>query len=416
MYSVISFCQTNTDKTEFFVDFEKESFEHIMNISGFGVHTAGSPQEKQVADYTFNELSNMDVETSVESFEFESFDITKTNLRINNQQIEALQVCFNPYLEKFQFQDNFILLNPDNTTTSNIEDKIVVASFPLDNSKYFRLFFGRPKLILVIPSQDFHNISQSREVVCNIKGEIKKHKSQNIVGFIPGKQKHNNEIIISAHYDSYPGSIGADDNASGVAVLIELAKYFKQFQDSLNTNLRFVAFGGEEKGLVGSRAYLNLHKEDIRNCKLLFNMDQLGGERIFIETTGGVQGIPKEQGINQFPQYLRNRSLEGIESNWRLLAPEALPIFAISNRPEWLASIIKESTNELLIPVIYTGNTGSDQMTFAQAGIVASAIGTSGNEVHSPKDIPSQVHKQSIVDCGRIAIKIIIKTSEKYKN
>jgi len=114
----------------------------------------------------------------------------------------------------------------------------------------------------------------------------------------------------------------------------------------------------------------------------------LGGKQIFIETTGGVQGISKIKGNTQFPEFMRNRSLEGIKSNWRLLAPEVLPLFAVCNRPDWLADMIKESTTELSIPVTYAGNTGSDQMTFAQAGIVASAIGTSGNEVHSPKDVP----------------------------
>ena len=396
-------------------DFAEETFDHILNITNVGVHTAGSIQERQVSDYIMNELSNLGIQTSIEKFEFESFDITETDLVINQHQIEALQVCFNPYAGKYHFQGDFSLLDSNNTTKANIGDKIVVASFPLENSKYFQLFVGRPQLILVIPAKDFQRLAKEnkREFNCTINGEIKQHISQNVVGTLPGKRNNADEIILSAHYDSYPGSVGADDNASGVGVLIELAHFFKQYQNRSTVNLKFVAFGGEEKGLLGSRAYLDRHYEELPNCKLVFNVDQIGGEHIFVETTGGVQGISLEKGKSQFPGTMRSKSLEGIDSNWRLLAPEVLPLFAMSNRPEWLADIIKESTAELSVPVSFAGNTGSDQMIFAQAGIVASAIGTSGNEVHSAKDVPSQINKQSLLDCGEIVTRIVLKTMER---
>ena len=239
---------------------------------------------------------------------------------------------------------------------------------------------------------------------------LQTYTSQNVIAIVPGQQNSNEEIILSAHYDSYPGSIGSDDNASGVGVLIELAKFFKNNPSKMN--MKFVAFGGEEKGLLGSRAYLDKHSKSLSHCKLLLNIDKVGGQNIFIETTGGVQGVSLKKGISQFPAFMRNKSLEGIESNWRLLAPEVLPLFGISNRPEWLKNIIKQSTYELSIPVSYSGNTGSDQMTFAQAGIVATALGTSGNEVHSDKDVPTQIKKQSLEDCGKIIIDIVQKTAQ----
>jgi Zn-dependent M28 family amino/carboxypeptidase len=196
--------------------------------------------------------------------------------------------------------------------------------------------------------------------------------------------------------------------------LIELARLFKQQESELTSNIRFVFFGGEEKGLLGSRAYLNRHKDELDNCNLLFNMDQVGGANIFIETEGGVEGISSEKGMTQFPSYMRNRSLEGITSNWRILAPEAIKIFSVSNRPEWISEIIKQTTDELQIAVSFVGNTGSDQMTFTQAGIVASAIGTSGNKYHSPLDTPLQIKKQSLHDCGSIVAQVVLKTMDRY--
>ncbi|WP_319592319.1 M28 family metallopeptidase [uncultured Draconibacterium sp.] len=408
----VSFTQKSNSGINLPNDFVSRSFNHVESISNVGIHSAGTKEEKEVAEYIFTELSNMGIETYIEKFEFQSFDIDDINLKINNRDIEVMQICFNPYTSDLHFQDDFILLDSNNTTETNIKDKIVLASFPLENTKYFRLFFERPKLILVLPATEIQLIQKGneREFDCEVKGRIESYSSQNVIANVKGKENSNDEIILSAHYDSYPGSIGADDNASGVGVLMELAKFFKN--NPSNLNLKFVAFGGEEKGLLGSRAYLDKHSKSLSHCKLLFNIDQVGGEHIFIETTGDVRGIPEKKGCSQFPAFMRNKSLEGIQSNWRLLAPEVLPLFGVSNRPEWLKNIINQSTTELSIPVSYAGNTGSDQMTFAQAGIVATAIGTSGNEVHSDKDIPTQIKKQSLENCGKIIIDIVQKTAQ----
>ena len=402
----------NTDK-QFPFDFKDKVFEHIINIANIGVHATGTIEEKQAADYVLGEFDKIDLEASIETFEFESFDITETKLKINQKNTEALQVCLNPYsITKFEFDENFVLLDSDNTTTDDISNKIVIATFPLENNSFFRLFFEGPKLILVISTKDYQKVAkeQNRSLQCEIIGKNKKHLSQNVVGLITSTYKTEDEIILSAHYDSYPGSVGADDNASGVGALIELAKYFKNLSGSLTTNIKFVAFGGEEKGALGSRAYVNAHKDDIANCKLLFNMDQIGAENIFVGTKGGVQGIPDKVGKSQLPEYMRNRSWEGIESNWRIIAPEAIPILSISNKPLWLEEIIRKSAEELFSHAKFVGNTGSDETFFAEVGIVSTAIGTSGNQYHSPLDVPSQINKQSLEDCGKIVAKVVLKT------
>ena len=412
----ITQAQEKNIEDQFPKDFKNKVFEHIINITNIGVHTTGTIEEKLAADYVLGEFDKINLETSVETFEFESFDITETKLKINQRKTEVLQACFNPYTTtKFDFDENFILLNPDNTTTDDISNKIVVASFPLENSNFFRLFFAGPKLILVISSRDYKKVAkeQNRNIHCKIVGKIKKHHSQNVVASITSPHKTEDEIIISAHYDSYPGSVGADDNASGVGALIELSKYFLQQKDNLTTNIKFVAFGGEEKAGLGSRAYVNAHKDDIANCKLLFNMDQIGGKNIFVGTTGGVQGIPDTIGESHLPEYMKNRSWEGIESNWRIIAPEAIPILSISNKPIWLEEIIRKSAEELFSHVKFVGNTGSDETFFAEVGIVSTAIGTSGNQYHSPLDVPSQIYKQSLEDCGKIVAKVVLKTMKK---
>lgn len=407
-----SFALLSSDTLLLPKNYTEQTYKHILNISNVGIHSVGTKQEKEVANYIQNEFEKMGLSTTIESFDFESFDYTKVKLHLNNHVVSVQQLCFNPYTtEKRSYEGEFILLNDENKTTEEIEDRVVVAQYPLENQTFFNLFFQNPQLIVVINRKDFKELQleRGRNLKCNIVGNIHRFHSQNVVGEIKAPVPTSNEIILSAHYDSYPGSLGADDNASGVGALIELARFFSKNQKGLTHNLKFVAFGGEEKGLVGSRAYLEAHRSDIANCKLLLNIDQVGGKDIFIETTGGVKGTPPKTGTTQFPEYMRNRSLEGIHSNWRIIAPEAMAIFSVSNRPEWLAKMITDCVNELDVSVSFAGNTGSDQMTFAQAGIVSTAIGSSGNKYHGPGDVPSQIVKETLYKCGNIVLNIVRK-------
>ncbi|MFM9055944.1 MAG: M28 family peptidase [Bacteroidota bacterium] len=108
----------------------------------------------------------------------------------------------------------------------------------------------------------------------------------NIAGFI--NNKASTTIIIGAHYDhlGHGGEEslhrgepavhnGADDNASGVAGLIELARYLKQSGPKSN-NYLFVAFSGEEKGLLGSAYYTRNATVDLKAVNYMLNMDMIG--------------------------------------------------------------------------------------------------------------------------------------------
>ena len=81
-------------------------------------------------------------------------------------------------------------------------------------------------------------------------------------------------ILIAAHYDGVPGSPGADDNASGVAVLLELARIFAT--EPTKYPIRLVAFDMEEAGLLGSQEYVNQLLEDKQKLRLMLSLEMLG--------------------------------------------------------------------------------------------------------------------------------------------
>ncbi len=102
---------------------------------------------------------------------------------------------------------------------------------------------------------------------------------RNVIATLPGQQPSGGEIIVCAHYDSYasPTTVapGADDNASGTAAVLEMARVLKTYGYTPRLTLRFIAFGAEELGLVGSSHYAALAKAAGRTIVQVQNYDMI---------------------------------------------------------------------------------------------------------------------------------------------
>lgn len=116
-------------------------------------------------------------------------------------------------------------------------------------------------------------------------------KANNIVFQIEAANGTDSNIIIGAHFDHLgmggagTGSrrpdttaihYGADDNASGIAGIIELAGYFQQHRGKLRHNLVFVAFDAEEMGTLGSKAFVEKAPVDLKKTVAMINFDMIG--------------------------------------------------------------------------------------------------------------------------------------------
>lgn len=110
----------------------------------------------------------------------------------------------------------------------------------------------------------------------DIKGRNSTTKGVNLVSYVKGKT--DDVIVLSAHYD-HIGVInnevfnGADDNASGVAALLSIAKHFKQNQP--NYTIIFALFDAEEVGLQGAKAFVANPPVGLDKIKLNVNMDMI---------------------------------------------------------------------------------------------------------------------------------------------
>jgi aminopeptidase YwaD len=127
--------------------------------------------------------------------------------------------------------------------------------------------------------------------------------SFNIIGILPGSDPKlkSEAIVIGAHYDHLgrggEGSLaarageihhGADDNASGVAGLIELARMFSSQNPKPRRTIIFIAFSGEEEGLIGSNYYVNHPIVPLVSTVAMINMDMIGRMKEKALIVGGV--------------------------------------------------------------------------------------------------------------------------------
>jgi aminopeptidase YwaD len=126
---------------------------------------------------------------------------------------------------------------------------------------------------------------------------------RNIAGYLPGTSSDENYFVVGAHFDHlgwgqdgtlYRGSDpqvhhGADDNASGTAGVLELAQYFAAHK--LKHSVLFIAFNGEEMGLLGSGNWVNHPTKPLDKISAMFNIDMIGRrvdstKRLNVQGTG----------------------------------------------------------------------------------------------------------------------------------
>jgi len=104
---------------------------------------------------------------------------------------------------------------------------------------------------------------------------LSSYSASNIEGTLVGLNETSDEIyIICGHYDTVSGSPGADDDGSGTATVLAVAYIMNQY--AANHTVRFVAFSGEEQGLLGSREYAQEAYENGDNIVGVLNVDMIG--------------------------------------------------------------------------------------------------------------------------------------------
>jgi hypothetical protein len=222
------------------------------------------------------------LEANKDNLHFDLVDYIRTNFKgINNRGAVAM-IFYN---------------------TSSIDDKL--AFDPKDKSEKLTI------PALYVSKDAAKKYFSDKEATLNIKLRTsiseKTRVGHNVIGYIDNDAATT--VILGAHYDhlgygedgnsrntSHEPAIhnGADDNASGTAALIELARMLKA-SDAKNNNYLFIAFSGEELGLFGSKYFTEHPTVDLKTVNYMINMDMVGrlNDSTKVLTIGGYGTSPE---------------------------------------------------------------------------------------------------------------------------
>lgn len=168
--------------------------------------------------------------------------------------------------------------------------------------KFIKEIFGDVQVLKEIQRTIDENLKPRSFEIENVKIKMKvsfvkeNTYANNVVGFVEGSDKALKDeiIVVGAHYDHVgyfsPSAIGssekdsiyngADDNASGTVGMMEVAKAFGLGKDKPKRSILFIAFCGEEKGLLGSRYYVDNPLFPIEKTIAMVNLDMIGRNSI----------------------------------------------------------------------------------------------------------------------------------------
>lgn len=176
--------------------------------------------------------------------------------------------------------------------------------------------------VLTIKRESIDRLYKTIEVSIQQK-LIREYESQNVIGYVEGTEYPDSFIVLSAHYD-HLGKMGdevyfpgANDNASGVAMLFNLAYHYTH-KEPPTKSIIFIAFGAEESGLVGSKYFVDNPVITLNKINFVFNMDLMGtGSDGAMIVNGAVyeQHYKKLQDINQQTNYLSEIKKRGKAAN-----------------------------------------------------------------------------------------------------
>ncbi|MBZ5626308.1 MAG: M20/M25/M40 family metallo-hydrolase, partial [Acidobacteriia bacterium] len=115
--------------------------------------------------------------------------------------------------------------------------------------------------------------------------------SFNVIAEIPGSTKPNELVMVGGHFDSWHYGTGATDNAAGSAIAMEVMRILKSLNLKMDRTVRMGLWGGEEQGLLGSRAYVKEHFADPTVMKPTTEHDNFSSYFNIDNGTGRIRGI-----------------------------------------------------------------------------------------------------------------------------
>jgi len=233
-------------------------------------------------------------------------------------------------------------------------------------------------------------------VVVRVRTEIETATARNVVAKRPARDRKDQAVILCAHYDHVgTGSggevyAGADDNASGTTVVLGAAKAFSALPRAPSRPVYFVAFAGEERGFLGSSAFVADPPVPLDDILVVVNLDMVGRG-----VADEIRVMMGPLGTNLADAFRRSEEGARIRPFYEVLAPVDGRIPPLTGR------------GKLNVKVPRSGYFGrSDQVVFYRKGIPAVFLfGGLHEDYHRPSDTPDKLNYVRMQRVGRFVFR-----------
>ena len=288
-----------------------ESFNLLEKL--YFVRTGGSKEELKAANILLKECEELGVEAHLESFKVDGCNIKKAYLKFIEPEfeIECAGVGMSSSTSEEGIVAPFVYVDSQpQAEILDLQGKICLVHSKLINVKMYKTLIAKKAAGIILCTGNVHEeadkidldpymyrekhyengkipavcirmkdaerilrANPSKAHMIMVEEELK-NDSHNVVATIEGGKYKDEVVVFTAHYDSVSYSKGAYDNATGSTGIMQLLAYFKEHKPE--RTLKFVWCGSEEMGLLGSKAYCEAHKEELKNYKLCINIDMIG--------------------------------------------------------------------------------------------------------------------------------------------
>ncbi|MBO4367624.1 MAG: M28 family peptidase [Clostridia bacterium] len=268
-------------------------------------HTSGTPEELKTAEYLKERGEALGVEAKLESFPVAMAEMVACSVSADGEEIpcKAFYCCgtgevegelyYMPALDPVSMagaKDKIVLLDTQGIGFYGYQDLIRAGArgilfqygnmhYPntdIDQRDLRQAVVGDERKLLCAMIHSASAVDLVRRKISRVRIAVRQKEydgeSHNVVAEIKGRR--DEFITLTAHYDSTSLSHGAYDNMSGCAGLLGVMEALKDFK--LNYGLRFVFCGSEERGLLGSKAYVRDHEAELEKTVLNINLDMIG--------------------------------------------------------------------------------------------------------------------------------------------
>lgn len=311
------------------------------------VRTGGSAEELTCANYLIERCAELELTAHLEAFDVDMADIKKAVLIVDGKEFPC-----KGYLNAGNHDVTaplYYMPNVDDCSLSGCKGKIVMIDGYMGYWKYQDLLeHGAVGFITYDGNANYvdEDIDQrelrsyvskgnklpgvninAKQAIELVKSGVKTAQivleqdeytgsSRNVILDLPGETEEY--IVFTAHYDSTSLSQGAYDNMSGSIGLLGIAEAFAKKPH--HYGLRFIWCGSEERGLLGSKAYVAAHEEDLKNIVFNINLDMIGcimGEFLACCTS--------EEKLVHFVQYFASIKGFGIKAYQDVYSSDSTP-------------------------------------------------------------------------------------------